>query len=342
MLTMTSQQLDLALRWTVGVLLVAVLAITGFFAYTVYADRQIAIATLPSYRIIKAMSSQVRQKPNDAYLRVRLGEAYAAGGQPKKAIEQFNAALKIDPKHAGAYLDLGLLADINDHQADAIKYFKKVVAMTDKGAMAGVDSRRETALYQLGRIALDEKRYEDSVGYLKEALRIRKDASDTYLLLTRALVGLDQPDEAVEYVEYALAFDPNFVEANVEAARLYLDQEDYVKASARVRSALAANPESVEAQELLKKLGEGDRWYQQASTLLETDPDAAFDAIQTARNIDPTSVKYAIMHAKVLEKMKKATGALAVYNEAAKLDPSNTQVKAAISRLEAAAKKKKQ
>ncbi len=99
---MTSQQTTTLLRASAWVLVVALIGLAALFGYTVYLDRQEAIQSTPALRVIQEIKKQVRAQPNNVVFRVRLGEGYAAAGKYQQAIEQFNAALKLDPKHPGA------------------------------------------------------------------------------------------------------------------------------------------------------------------------------------------------------------------------------------------------
>ncbi len=190
------QRLDTVLKVRIAALLVAILALGGWFGYTVYADRKAAEDANPALRTMKVIKAQVAKNPNDALLRIRLGEAYAAANKSQQAVEQFNAALKIDPKHSGAYLDLGLLAFASERPDEARTYLKKVIELTDKDEMASGSDRREMAFYNLGRLEVRQRNWEDAIGYFKEALRIRDDASDTYYYLASSLEAIGQTEDA--------------------------------------------------------------------------------------------------------------------------------------------------
>lgn len=338
---MTSQQLTTTLRIAVAATAAAVIGVSGLFAYNVYLDRAEAIQSTPALRVVEGVKKQVRARPNDAALRVRLGEALAAAGKSQEAIEQFNAAIKIDEKHVGAHLDLGMVAMLNDRDAEAIKYFEKVVELTDANEMRFVDARREQAFFALGQMALSAKEYEKAVGYFKEATRIRRDSSDTYLQMSRAFVGIEDTDAAIKYIEYALAFDPGFAEANYLAGELYLEKKDFLKASEHIRKAVDAAPDSREPMLLLQKLGTAESWEEKARKQLASDPSEALGYIKIARRIDTASIELAILHGEILEKLGKKKEALTVYKEALELDASDKKLEAAVARLEAKPKKSK-
>jgi len=363
--------LDTGLNVVVTVLVVAVVALAAFFGYTVWRDRQSQELTNAPARVIRSLKTQVRQAPNDVILRVRLGEALGAAGLYSESIEQLNAALKLDPKHIGAHLDLGMVAMLTENDDEAVEYFKKVVALTEEAQYAKVDQRRELALYNLGQITLRQQKYEAAAGYFKAALRIRKDASDTYLNLARALRGLEDYDSAIQNLEYALSFDPGFAEAHYTLGQVYEQKGDKVNASYYYYQAARLEPDAELPQEAIASFGPPSEWVARAeSQLSEGAPDDALDSALIATNLDPKNVDAIKVHAKVLvatEQFRDALevlrrgltvakndveikasiaqiederprDALAVYQKALKSDPDNAELKAAVVRLNKAGK----
>ena len=142
-----------------------------------------------------------------------------------EAQEQFNAALKIDPKHVGANLDLGLVAVITKNPTAAESYFKKVVDLTESSQYAALNTTRETALFNLGLLALEKKRYEDAAGFFKASLAIRKDASDTYYQLAKALDGMGETDGAIEQLMIGRQVRPR-IRAGAVLPRPALQEEE--------------------------------------------------------------------------------------------------------------------
>jgi len=328
-----SRRLDSILGIAALVLGLVVVGFAAYFGYTVYADRQAAAEATPAGRIAKVIAEQVKKSPNDAVLRVRYGEALASAGRTKDAIKQFNAALKIDPKHTGAMIDLGQLA-LNDKQTStAARYFRRVVELTGESTMEDVNQRREIALYQLGRIALSDRDWERAIGYFKGALRIRNDASDTYYYLARAFDGNGDADEAIRHLEVALKFDPNFAQARYFLGDLYMDKGDKVLASYNYGKAAQLVPDAPEPQAAIAKLGTPEELIAKAKSLAEADPEAALENARIARNIDPESPEAAKMVAVVLAKQGEYRVALATYKEAQKLAPDDAQIKQAIEDL---------
>jgi len=328
-----SRKLDRVLGISALVLGIAVLGLAGYFGYSVYTDRMAAQEATPAGRIAKVIAEQVKKSPNDAVLRVRYGEALAAAGREKDAVEQFNAALKIDPKHTGAMIDLGQLALNQKETGTAARYYRQVVELTSGSSMEDVNQRREVALYQLGRIALSNNEFDDAIGYFKSALRIRNDASDTYYYLARALDGSGDVDEALTQLEIAVRFDPNFAEARYFLGDLYIAQGDKVQASYNYGRAAQLAPDAPEPQAAIAKFGSPDELIAKAKTLMKSDPEAALEAARIARNIDSDNAEAAKVVALVLNEQGDFKLALATYKEAQQLAPDDPAIKSAIEQL---------
>lgn len=330
-----STRVDRRLNAAIGLLVAALLVLGGLFGYEVYStEQEKALANAPM-RMIVALERQVRANPNDAMLRVRLGEAYGAARRFPDAIEQFKAALKIEPNHVGAYLDLGMVAMLTGRDAEAEGYFKKVIELTESAQFSQVDKRRELALYNLGRMKLVQEKYAEAAGYFKAALRIRKDASDTYLSLARALKGLGDYDGAIEQAEYALAFDPGFAEAHFTMGELYELKGDKVKASYHFAEAARLAPDAEPPQERLAAFGPASDWVARARAALgKGATDEAIDAARIARNLDPKALDAALVHAEALSAAGKHGAALRAALDAVTIAPGSARAAELIDRLE--------
>jgi tetratricopeptide (TPR) repeat protein len=327
--------LDLWLNIGLVVLLLGVLGLAGYFAYNVYVDRIAQDQTTAAGRITAALARQVRTDPNNAVLRVRLAEALGAQEKYPQAIEQLNAALKIEPKHAGAYLDLGQIAIFTKQYEAAKAYFQKVVDITDASGYQNLDPAREQALYNLGILALNENQYDQAAGYFKASLRIRGDASDTYYQLAKALKGIGEIDGAIQNLEMAITFDPGFAEAHYFLGELYKIKKDDVNASYQFVQASKLAPTADQPRQAVEAFGPASKWLADARTKSAAgDLEGALTAVLIARNLDDKNFDAALLHAQILEKRSDPKSALSVYREALKLQPNNAAVKAKISELE--------
>ena len=325
-----------AIMWTLGA---AVLIVAVVFAYNVYQVRLNEASATPALRLVENMKAQVRTNPNDAALRIRLGEALGAVGKYAEAVEQFENALKIEPDSVPAYLDLGLVAIAQEDFAAAERFLLRVVQLTDESEMANVDITREAALYNLGLVALERTDYEDAVAFFKNALRIRKDASDTYYNLAQAFAGLDEIEAAQQQLLIAFQFDPNYAEAHFLMGELYLAQDNEVKASEYFAKSAELAPDVDIPAEALAGMGTPEERIARARTAQEEgDMEVALINVSVARNVDSENFEAAELHGQLLVIVSDTKGALVVYREALEIAPEDAieRIEAEIERLEGA------
>ncbi|TLM77923.1 MAG: tetratricopeptide repeat protein [Actinobacteria bacterium] len=327
-------RLDDGLRIAVYVLAVLLAVLAVVFVGTVINDRRAESEATPASRTLKELRGLVRATPNDAELRVRYGEALAAAGILDEAVEQLNQALKANPDHTGALIDLGRLAMQQGEYGTAEGYFQKVVDLTSSGQYTGIDERRELALFHLGEIALTQKRYEDAVPFFKEALRIRKDAADTYLELALAYRGMGRDEMALEQLEIAVAFDPGMAQAQYELGDIYLDAGSELKAAEHFGLAYALAPDNQIAADAVDSLGPVERRMAAARKALDAgDVETAVSESQFAALLDPEGFDGALLYAQALEASRDTSAAVAAYKDAAKIEPENPAVTDALARL---------
>jgi len=334
-----SARLDTWLSVGVWVLGVSLVLFAGFFGYSVYAQRQASRLSSPALQVIDAVSKLVQASPKDPQLRSRLAEALASAGQLDQAKQELYTAIKLDATFVGAYQNLATIELTQKDYANSIVHWKKVLELTTDSAMQDVNQRRDLAYFSLGQIALIQKDYVSAVGYFNAAIRVRKDAADTYLLLAKSYDGLGQKDQAMEQINIALAFDPKYAEAHYVRGRLYLAAGDTVNAAWDFRAALDGAPDNPEAQAAIDSLGSYESWYGKASTAWDSgEASAALSAVEIARSIQPDSYDAAMLNGQILERSKDASGAVDAFTIALKAKPNDPAATAALKRAKTASK----
>ncbi|MDH4139950.1 MAG: tetratricopeptide repeat protein [Coriobacteriia bacterium] len=334
-------RLDNILNGIIVTLVVAILAFAAFFGLSVWLTNRADYQARPTARAVENLKERVRANPNDPGLRVALGLALGTDGQYDEAVEQFNNALKLNEDFVTAYRGLGLVAYLqNDYEA-ASAYLLKVVELTEGSEFRDVNNTREEALFTLGVMSIDKKEYEDAVGYLKGALRIRRADSDTYYQLARAYRGLGEIDAAIEQLEYALAFVPAFAEAHFLMGELYTEKGDEINAAIFYTQAAQQAPGADPPQERLQQFGTPEERIHAAREALDQgDLEKALKEILVARALDYENPEAAKLHGAILVVRKDFKDALDVYNEALELAPNDQEIKDAIESLKSRAKKK--
>jgi len=330
------ERTDAIIKIVIVALVAGVLGLGALLGYTVWQGRQEELTATPAQRAIKDLEAAVKKAPNSAATRVRLGEALAAAGSLKPAAEQLAIAIKLDKKHTGAYLDLGIISMEGKEYGPAEKYFTKVVELTQNTQFEAMNSRREQALFHLGEIALSQKRYEDAAGFFKGAIRIRKDASDTYYLLAQSLRGLGEDDAALKQLDAALAFDPNYPEAHYLYGVILLEKGDKINAAVHLRKAADLAPEQKQPEEALKKLGSAKDALKAGRQLLaDGNKSGAVDQALLATILDPSSTDATLFYVEALLAKNDKPGAIKVLKAAALKAPEDKAIKSKLAELSA-------
>ena len=326
--------LDSVLTIIVWALVAAVVGLGGWFGYTVWVNTNQSRLATPALRSIEGLKAMARRSPNDITIRIRLGEALGQAGMYDEAVQQLTQALNIDRKHTGALLDLGLIAAQRNEWNTAESYFQRVADLTDGIEYANVNDQRETALYYLGECALRSRRYEDAISWFKAALRIRRDAADTYLEMASAYKGMGDLDAALKQLEIGVTFDPTYAQAFYEMGQIYSSKKDVVNAASCYAKSAELAPDAEQPKEALASLGTADEWKARAvASLKENKVADAVDEVLVARMLAPKDVSLAKLHAQIAEKKGDKKSALAIWKEAEQLAPSDQDIKAAIKRL---------
>jgi Tfp pilus assembly protein PilF len=327
-------RVDLVLRVALVVLVLAVLGVGSYLGYAVYITTHADSGASPAMRIIQQLEAAAKKNPRSADMWVRLGEAQGSAGLYDDASASLRNAVKIDPKHSGAYLDLGLVAMAKKDPGTAESAFKKVISLEQSGDYSTMNQRLEQAYFYLGTIAVDAKRYDDGVAYLKAALRIRRDSSDTYYYLALAYHGLQDDSTAQKNLDAALTFDPKYPDANLLQGEIYKRASKEPSAAVAFRVALTGAPQSPDAQKAIAALGPADPHVTAGAKALAANklPVALSEAI-IAKSIDPENLSALLLYARVEERRGDKADALDAYKQAQSLSPNDADIRAAIKRL---------
>lgn len=304
------------------------------FGWTWWSDRRAEKGATPATRSLMDLERAVRADPQNANLRVRYGEALGSAGLLDQAVEQLTAALKLNPEHTGALLDLGIIAMQRAEYRTAEGYLQKVLDLSEGQEFEFINDRRELALYYLGEIALTEERYEEAVPFFKGALRIRRDAADTYLALALSYKGMDQLVLAKEQLQIAIAFDPGLAQAQFTLGEILRDEGDELGAAQHFGAAYARAPENPQAAEAVYLLGPPEKRLADAeSALAGGDKATAVLNARIAQALDPANLEVALRAGGILEKAGDTRRALELYTNASRLDPASKEASAAVARL---------
>ena len=197
----------------------------------------------------------------------------------KKASDEFNKAINVDPTLVLAYFNLISVYKKLGMTAEANEVMKKAVKITPSNAKDWLDlflfyiddDDTGKAKFSLGKALsmapddpripfiagetyLHKKMLEDAIVMLLKASEINPSDIKTYNLTGICYRLLNEPKLSIDYYLKALEIDPEDSNVNYNLGKAYHSMKNVKKAKEAFEKALKINPEMKEAQEAIKLL----------------------------------------------------------------------------------------
>ncbi len=248
------------------------------------------IATL-RVRVEKAEIERVLRKPTGslkAYDYALRGMAYQYGMTREKnalAQEMFRAAIKLDPRFAGAYVGLGWatfhawvqLLNPDPRSIDAaIELAQKAIA---------IDPSLASAYRLLGECRSWKRQYGQAIDDIETAIALDPNDAENYAQLSEALIWMGRHEEAIAQMEKAMRLNPYYPTMYLFGLAMaqFLTQR-HEEAIATLRKVLTRAPDLLWARGLLAVVFAGADRIEEAraeiSEVKRMDPDYSSRALR--------------------------------------------------------------
>jgi Tfp pilus assembly protein PilF len=161
------------------------------------------------------------------------GEAYFASGDPRHALEDYGAAIKLTPHEADLYYNRGVVFAAQSNDAAASRDFDTAVSLNPKFV---------PALRQRGKIETVEGHFSAALADYTEAIRLEPKAAS--LWSERGYVDLRDHgyESAVEDEARAIKLDPRLARAYYLRSVAFGNLGDRVHAVSDLRTAVGLDP----------------------------------------------------------------------------------------------------
>jgi Flp pilus assembly protein TadD len=323
------------LTWAIRIVGLLVIGVLAYLAFSVYQGERQARSTSMSARAIENLKQAVRANPESPDALILLGDAYRDAGRAKDAIAQYQKALTLDADHPMALSGLALVAMQQEQWRTADGYWQKAIEVLGKNQYAAQDLRLEKAFYYYGTVLIKLGEYEDAVGYLRQALRIKRTDADTHYALAVAYRELGSVSNQREYLQNTLLFVPTMPEANYDLAMLYLADGDEASAAELLRRAVDNAPGQPEPVEELMALGPFDERLATAQSLMDTDPAAALLDARIAAALDPQDIDAVRLVARLLQRLDSPEDEKIAWERVLDLIPNDAEAHEGLEALKA-------
>lgn len=186
-----------------------------------------------------AAFNKIPKAARDLYAK---GQATAAKGDSKKAVEQFNGAIALYPEFGPALYEMGVqylkLGEL-DKAAEALK-----------GALK-LDPNETSPRLSYGIVLLQQKKYAEAETELRAVLKKNDNLPTAHMYLGIALVSRKQLDEAEKELLRAVSFKSTEVNmAHRFLGGLYWEKRDYPRAADALETYLKLVPKAADAERI--------------------------------------------------------------------------------------------
>jgi tetratricopeptide (TPR) repeat protein len=168
-----------------------------------------------------------------AFGRYNLGNLYVALKQPQKAVESYQAAIKIDNLFYPAKVNLAMLYNQTGKNDEAERLLREVV--TSHPEIYEVQ-------YSLGLLLAEEKKYSEAADYLKQAASGMPDRARVHYNLGLLLQYLKQDLEAEDALLKAKELEPDNLDYLYALADFYLKKKKLQLARSIAKEMVARHP----------------------------------------------------------------------------------------------------
>lgn len=162
-------------------------------------------------RDFKKVVTEIRDAPDNAAARLKLGWVYYQQGDLKSAEKHYKESLMIDRNNFSAYLNLGVVYFDQKNYTLALEYLKKAQELNPK---------YETTYFYLGVANFNLQKYDEALKYLKPGIALDPSSADNHYYYALVQEKLKDYKSAKEHLEIALSFDPEYKEAQEALTRV--------------------------------------------------------------------------------------------------------------------------
>jgi tetratricopeptide (TPR) repeat protein len=238
--TMAEHRMYLSLAAVACAGVVGIYSLLGRWSWPLLAAAALLLGILTARRNeiysseLRLWTDTVAKRPENANARNNLGLALFRAGQAAEAVQQYEAALGLEPRFPGVMNNLGNALDQSGRTADAIRAYEGALRLEPAFAAAH---------FNLGKAYERAGRVPEAIEQFEAAAKAEPDNARAYLALGNALIQSGQAEAAIGDYEQALRIQPDLAEASnnlgivlCRSGRL----EDGIK---RIDAAIRAQPD---------------------------------------------------------------------------------------------------
>jgi tetratricopeptide (TPR) repeat protein len=212
-----------------------------------------------------------KAQPSSDWAWISLGNAYGNAGQPAKAIEAYQQALRINPEQAPAWSNLGVIYRQTGQFAKAIEAYQQALRIYPEYA---------DAWNGLGVTYATDGQSDKAIEAYQQALSTEPELFNAWINMGNAYGKAGQSSKAIDAYQQALRINPEYVNAWNGLGFAYGNTGQPTKAIDAYQQALRINPDGAYAWNGLGfaygKTGQPSKAIEAYKQALRINPDDVF------------------------------------------------------------------
>lgn len=205
-------------------------------------------------RQIDEAKAAIKKNKNDIGSRIALAQYYIQIKNYDDAIAECQLILKTNKENEYAVSLIGVSYDLKGDQKNALKYYQKTILLGEKKKMSQLNPAIVEARFRSGKIYLSQKNYDMALVQFQALSDQNATDADSRYYLGLTFYQMGKNDKAIEWLEKATRFVPDYFDAFYTLGQAYEKQGDKAKAIAAYKQAIKSKPDFQEAKDALAKL----------------------------------------------------------------------------------------
>jgi len=215
---------------------------------------------------IKTLSILNNSYPYSKEVKIKLGDALFAAGQPEDAADVFAQVLEKDPKNFKAISSLADISLTTGNYEKASIYFIKLIYLAENSQ---IKINEKNVFTKLGISYLAGKNYDRAEEVFYALSNTYPDDSEIVSYLANTYIANQKYEKALNVLNGVLQKEPNNYEISLKVARLYVQLERFKEAKLSLEHLNQKYPEKPEVIELLADVNFYTGNYETASELYQ-------------------------------------------------------------------------
>jgi tetratricopeptide (TPR) repeat protein len=165
------------------------------------------------------------------------GNAYRAKGDLDTALRDYDEAIRLDPRNAGAHVNRAVVLTKRNERAAASKAYDEAIRLNPKQWQAYFDRAANLR---------DEGQPAKAIADLTEVIKLNPQFVGAYVNRAAIYISQGELEKAITDCNTAIEFDPNVIQSYLIRVTAYQQKKDYAKASSDLEAILRLRPKKTE------------------------------------------------------------------------------------------------